>query len=177
MIVIKDLNLICTTGSSTRFFVDGIYEKEGDIYLNFVHGRSNGILDILIKDKLYYIYPDILRQTIYEQTNFYIPEYQKVWIQPCFPKQVLERYAYELEQNNIYLYTGNWDTETAQFMSVKGKLFRLVGTEPIYKDKKKINILVLNNMDQKKEGIINIIKKKLGLHENFIWDNSKLFTK
>jgi hypothetical protein len=112
MHVITNMQFVKSSGSSCRSPYDGVLTKNGWYLISFCHGTETGELVLQIKDELITTFPNKMRYHIKKFLGYRIKKYQKIFISPCFPKQVKEKYGSELKNNLIFLATGNWNCKT-----------------------------------------------------------------
>jgi hypothetical protein len=110
MILLKDLKPIISNGSTLD--IPGsrnIFIKNGDYYVNFCHRDKDGTIALDINNNMFFTDPQNFRKIIYEKLNYFIPDNVKIFIAPCYPKKVEEKYGNLLREYNIEI-IGDWDS-------------------------------------------------------------------
>lgn len=110
MIVIKNLRFI--KSANNLFAYDGILHKGRAYYVTFCHGDIDGELSIKSGKDIFCVSPSDIKEKINEIFKCYIRQDDILFINPCYPVQVRNRYGEALKQNKVFLYSGNWDEET-----------------------------------------------------------------
>lgn len=105
MPLITNLQFICSSGSSMRTPYDGILKKNGDYYITFCHGDMKGFMSLGIKNTMIKITPSTIRKNIKKYLGIIINNNEKIFITPCHPNCVKNRYKKSLHNRNIYLIT------------------------------------------------------------------------
>lgn len=112
MHVITNMKFIQSSGSNCRTPYDGILQKNNWYYISFCHGNNLGEISLEINNTMINTIPETLRNNIEIYLKYKISNETKIFIAPCFPKAVKKRYANRLNDNLIFLATGNWDGQT-----------------------------------------------------------------
>ena len=105
MPLITNLQFICSSGSSMRTPYDGILKKNGDYYITFCHGDMKGFMNLGIKNSMIKITPSTIRRNIKKYLGILINNNEKIFITPCYPNCVKNRYKKSLHDHNIHLIT------------------------------------------------------------------------
>jgi hypothetical protein len=113
MIIKNNLRFVRPSNNTGRGMYDGIFTKRNSYYVTFCHGDESGLLYLQIDDDIKGVEPLEIRARIKDYLHVNISKQQKVFINPCFPKQVKERYKDQLKENNIGVMCGNWKDETS----------------------------------------------------------------
>jgi hypothetical protein len=119
MKIINDLSFVCGVNKK---WSHAIFEKDNSYYINFCHGTEYGRLFLELNGFVIEVFPKEIRQKILIYSGFYIPNNIKLFINPCFPKQVKNKFLNDLKKNNIFLFSGNWDQETWSYISDEEKM-------------------------------------------------------
>jgi hypothetical protein len=125
MNVIKNLEFVCSSGSSCMTPYHGIFKKENAYYINFCHGGYDGSISLEMKNYILPTSPETLRNDINRTLKFKIPTEKIIFISPCNPSSVKEKYKEKLKNNKIFLYSGNWSGLTAMVISNDKRIFNL----------------------------------------------------
>jgi len=81
---------------------DGLFKTEdGNWLITFCHGNKHGDLSLQIWDVFFRITPNEIRRKIKLEFGIDIPKKEAVFINPCHPKHVCDKYSKELKENNI----------------------------------------------------------------------------
>jgi len=110
MIIIKDVKLVAHSYNSNRG-IDGVFKKDNNYYITFCHGAKDGSIFLQMEDFLYTITPYLIVDFIRDILHYNISKQGSVFITPCHPNKVVERYSKELIENNISV-IGNWNDNT-----------------------------------------------------------------
>jgi hypothetical protein len=84
---------------------DGILKKNGDYYITFCHGDTKGFINLGIKNSMIKITPSTIRKNIKKYLGIIIDNNEKIFITPCYPNCVKNRYKKSLHNHNIHLIT------------------------------------------------------------------------
>lgn len=99
--IYKNTEMIKASGNAGRT-PDGLFRTEdGNWLITFCHGNKYGGLSLQIEDIFFRIIPDEIRKKIKLEFGIDIPKKEAVFINPCYPKQVCDRYSEELKENKI----------------------------------------------------------------------------